>query len=104
MRPDMDQYLRGVVLSVNLPNVDCIDRAILTAIITHFLVMVCSILRNHPLFTPIQSDFYSFKAQTDWNLFLSIQLIYFLFLMIYVTFKELSNKIGDTKIKKLFLG
>ena len=55
MRPDMDQYLRGVVLSVNLPNVDCIDRAILTAIITHFLVMVCSILRNHPLFTPIQS-------------------------------------------------
>lgn len=46
----------------------------------------------------------AFKQKTDWPFFFSVQMFYLLFLFIYVTFKELSDKIGHKKIKKLFLG
>lgn len=45
-----------------------------------------------------------FFQSLDWRLFFAVQIFYLLFLFIYVTFYELSNKVGDKKIRKIFFG
>jgi len=52
----------------------------------------------------ITMDLTWFSTQFDWSLFLSIQAFYLLLLFIFVTFQELTYKIGVKKMRKLFFG
>jgi hypothetical protein len=52
----------------------------------------------------LKLDFKKFTQELDLGLFLSIQVFYLLFLFIYVTFKEVTLKIGIQKMKKIFFG
>jgi len=49
-------------------------------------------------------DVNQFDHQMHWNLFLSIQAYYLMLLFIFVTFQELTYKIGIEKMRKLFFG
>ncbi len=40
----------------------------------------------------------------NWNLFIAIQSYYLMLLFIFVTFQDLTDKIGVKKMKELFLG
>ena len=50
------------------------------------------------------ANFNRFFASINWNLFLSVQAYYLMLLFIFVTFKELVNKIGRKKVLELFFG
>lgn len=49
-------------------------------------------------------NFNRFFDSINWNLFLSVQAYYLMLLFIFVTFKELVNKIGKKKVLELFFG
>jgi hypothetical protein len=51
-----------------------------------------------------EADFNRFILSINWNLFLSVQVYYMMLLFIFVTFKELVNKIGKKKALELFFG
>ena len=51
-----------------------------------------------------REDLALFIGQLDWNLFTSIQIYYLMLLFIFVTFQELTYKIGPAKMRRLFFG
>jgi hypothetical protein len=50
------------------------------------------------------ADIHRFVSHFDINLFLSVQMFYLMLLFIFVTFQELTYKIGPQKMKELFFG
>lgn len=51
-----------------------------------------------------REDLNLFIDQLNWNLFISIQAYYLMLLFIFVTFQELTFKIGPAKMRHLFFG
>lgn len=51
-----------------------------------------------------RDDLSLFIEHLDWNLFTSIQIYYLMLLFIFVTFQELTYKIGPAKMRRLFFG
>ncbi len=51
-----------------------------------------------------QADWLYFVYGPNWNVFISVQFYYLLLLFIFVTFQELTRKIGAKKMRKLFFG
>lgn len=51
-----------------------------------------------------EGDFHQFINQMNWNLFVSIQVFYLMLLFIFVTFQELTFKIGPSKMRQIFFG
>ena len=51
-----------------------------------------------------REDWEIFIEHVNWNLFTSIQVYYLMLLFIFVTFQELTYKIGPAKMRKLFFG
>jgi hypothetical protein len=51
-----------------------------------------------------RGDLALFIEQLNWNLFISIQVYYLMLLFIFVTFQELTYKIGPAKMRRLFFG
>ncbi len=51
-----------------------------------------------------RADLELFINHVDWNLFISIQIYYLMLLFIFVTFQELTYKIGPAKMRRLFFG
>jgi hypothetical protein len=51
-----------------------------------------------------QEDLNAFISHVNWSLFASVQIYYFLLLFIFVTFQELTAKIGPAKMRQLFFG
>lgn len=49
-------------------------------------------------------DFERFIHAVPWNIFLSIQVYYLMLLFIFITFQELTFKIGVDKMRQLFFG
>lgn len=45
-----------------------------------------------------------FLSHMNWNLFTSVQFYYLLLLFVFVTFQELTFKLGASKMRKLFFG
>jgi hypothetical protein len=50
------------------------------------------------------TDMHLFEAHFDWHLFWAVQVFYLMFLFIYVSFSELTHKIGDKKMKQILFG
>ena len=51
-----------------------------------------------------EGEWDQFLRNNNWNLFISIQFYYLLLLCIFVTFQELTLKLGSTKMRRLFFG
>lgn len=51
-----------------------------------------------------EMDFHRFITQVNWNVFISIQAFYLLLLFIFVSFQELTVRIGSEKMRRLFFG
>jgi hypothetical protein len=51
-----------------------------------------------------RDDLTLFVYHVNWNLFLSVQAYYLMLLFIFVTFQELTFKIGPEKMRRLFFG
>lgn len=79
-----------------------------TGIYSILLLFVRFLIRFVPIWINLQSSFYiAYKEALqviDWNVFISIQAYYLFLLFIFVTFQELSYKIGPKVMRKLFLG
>jgi hypothetical protein len=54
--------------------------------------------------TGFREDVDLFVNELNWNLFISIQAYYLMLLFIFVTFQELTFKIGPAKMRRLFFG
>lgn len=50
------------------------------------------------------TDFATFSNHFDWRIFVSIQFYYLMLLFVFVTFQELTVKIGVKAMKQLFFG
>ena len=72
------------------------------------LLMVRFLIRLTPFFfldgNSFRIDFAEFILAVNWHLFLSIQVFYLMLLFIFVTFQELTVKIGSKKMRQLFFG
>jgi hypothetical protein len=72
------------------------------------LLIVRLCIRFVPFFFKADESFSEgwalFVSQLDWNLFISIQIYYLMLLFIFVTFQELTYKIGPAKMRRLFFG
>ncbi|HEY5235071.1 MAG TPA: hypothetical protein VIJ14_02735 [Rhabdochlamydiaceae bacterium] len=79
-----------------------------TAIYWVLLLIVRLAIRFAPYFfradDGFREDLDLFISQLDWNLFISIQIYYLMLLFIFVTFQELTFKIGPHKMRRLFFG
>ncbi len=79
-----------------------------TAIYWVLLLIVRLSIRFVPYFFKADDGFrevfFSFIDELDWNLFSSIQVYYLMLLFIFVTFQELTYKIGPHKMRRLFFG
>jgi hypothetical protein len=79
-----------------------------TAIYWVLLLIVRLCIRFVPYFfkadTGFREAFDLFIDQVNWNLFISIQAYYLMLLFIFVTFQELTFKIGPAKMRRLFFG
>lgn len=73
-----------------------------------FLLIVRLSVRFAPFFfgfdDDIEQDFIRFVQDVNWHLFMSIQVYYLMLLFIFVTFQELTFKIGPKKVKQIFFG
>lgn len=73
-----------------------------------FLWIIRLLIRYVPFFFQDQDHlgeaFKQFYKAINWDLFISIQVYYLMLLFIFVTFQELTFKIGPKKIRHLFLG
>jgi hypothetical protein len=79
-----------------------------TAIYWVLLLIVRLAIRFAPYFFEADIGFREglnlFIDQMNWNLFISIQVYYLMLLFIFVTFQELTFKIGPAKMRRLFFG
>ncbi len=79
-----------------------------TAIYWVLLLIVRLAIRFVPFLfetdTGFREDLDLFIDQLNWNLFISIQVYYLMLLFIFVTFQELTFKIGSAKMRRLFFG
>ncbi|HEX2579967.1 MAG TPA: hypothetical protein VHK67_06170 [Rhabdochlamydiaceae bacterium] len=79
-----------------------------TAIYWILLLIVRLAIRFTPYLFKVDGDFSEdlalFIDQVNWNLFISIQVYYLMLLFIFVTFRELTYKIGPVKMRRLFFG
>lgn len=79
-----------------------------TGIYWTLLLMVRLIIRFVPFLygggDHFIEDLTRFHSQVHWNIFLSIQGYYLMLLFIFVTFQELTFKIGPEKMVRLFFG
>jgi hypothetical protein len=79
-----------------------------TAIYWVLLLVVRLAIRFIPYLFETDTDFREdmnlFIDQLNWNLFISIQVYYLMLLFIFVTFQELTFKIGPAKMRRLFFG
>ena len=79
-----------------------------TAIYWVLLLIVRLCIRFAPYFFKaddgFEGDLVLFISQLNWNLFTSIQIYYLMLLFIFVTFQELTYKIGPAKMRRLFFG
>lgn len=51
-----------------------------------------------------EEEFHLFEIQVNWSLFISIQAYYLMLFFIFVTFQELTYKVGPKKMRKMFFG
>ncbi|MGD2169629.1 MAG: hypothetical protein PVI40_05270 [Chlamydiota bacterium] len=51
---------------------------------------------------PLDIEYEKYLQTINWNFFIAIQIYYLMLLFIFVTFRELTVKIGVKKMKKLF--
>ncbi|MGD0665233.1 MAG: hypothetical protein ABSA17_05835 [Rhabdochlamydiaceae bacterium] len=52
----------------------------------------------------LEGDFTRFLYRMNWNLFISVQMYYLMLLFIFITFQELTHKIGSKRMRQLFFG
>jgi hypothetical protein len=67
-----------------------------------FLVRFIPFVWSHGDQKPL--DLELFFERVQWNVFFSIQAYYLMLLFIFITFQELTYKIGPRKMRKLFFG
>ena len=79
-----------------------------TAIYWILLLIVRLMIRLVPFFFSasegVQGDIQAFYDQMTWNIFFSVGIYYLMLLFIFVTFQELTIKIGAQKMRQLFFG
>jgi hypothetical protein len=72
------------------------------------LIVVRILIRLVPFLlqegSSFEEDFAQFIKHVNWNLFVSVQVYYIMLLFIFVTFQELTAKIGPEKMRRLFFG
>lgn len=72
------------------------------------LIIVRLLIRYAPFFfTAGEGEDFGFKTfieEVNWRLFISFQVFYLMILFMFVTFRELTYKIGHKKMKILFFG
>ena len=70
------------------------------------LLLIRLIIRSFPFFwdgdSGFQENLSRFTGSIDWNLFISIQSYYLMLLFIFVTFRELTYRIGSKEMFQLF--
>jgi hypothetical protein len=79
-----------------------------TALYWILLLLVRLLIRFVPFLfvkgSNLDGDYTQFATQVNWGLFTSIQIFYLMLLFIFVTFQELTFKIGPNKMRRLFFG
>jgi hypothetical protein len=79
-----------------------------TAIYWVLVLIVRLCIRFTPYFFEADNSFKEgwtrFISHLNWDLFISIQVYYLMLLFIFVTFQELTYKIGPAKMRRLFFG
>ncbi len=73
------------------------------------LLIVRLLIHFVPIFSgdiasTLRADFIQLIDEINWNLFISIQAYYLMLLFIFVTFSELTHKIGPAKMREIFFG
>lgn len=68
--------------------------------IVRLLIRFVPFLWGHPL----ESDLLIFIQTVHWNVFFSVQVYYLMLLFIFMTFQELTYKIGIERMRELFFG
>lgn len=71
-------------------------------LIVRFLIRLFPFLFGYGM--GVEGDFSQFVNQMNWNLFISVQAYYLMLLFIFVTFQELTFKIGPQEMRRIFFG